>query len=101
MSRPRTVPRAMFAPTHSRPEGTRARLVTETAIHTVALPEGHFASIVMSRPEPAGSPFTDLTTIAILDRDEVEEHIRLLRNAMEDAERLDAGLPMIHAPGGQ
>ncbi len=99
MSRPRTVPPAMFAPTHSRPEGTRARLVTETAVHTMGLPEGHFAAIVMSRPEPAGSAFPDLAVIAILDRDEVEEHIRLLRNAIEDAERLDAGLPTIHASG--
>lgn len=101
MSRPRTVPALMFAPTHSRPEGTRVRTVTESAIHTVGLPEGHFAAIVMSRPEPVGSAFPNLTVIAFLDRGDVEEHIRLLKNAMEDAERLDAGLPMIHAQGAR
>lgn len=65
--------------------------MTECAIHTVELPEGHFAAIVLSHPERVRG------TIAFLDRDEVEAHITLLRNAMEDAELLDAGKQPIHA----
>ncbi|GAA3708288.1 hypothetical protein GCM10022268_17030 [Sphingomonas cynarae] len=97
MSRARTVPALMITPTHSRPEGACSIPMTETAIHTRALPEGHFAAIVMSRPESVGK--LGLSVVAILDRDEVEEHIRLLRNAMEDAELLDAGLSTKHAQG--
>jgi hypothetical protein len=67
-------------------------VMTETAIHTIELPEGHFAAIVFSRG--AASP---IGAISILDEDEVEAHILLLRNAMEDAKRLDAGQETIHA----
>jgi hypothetical protein len=67
-------------------------VMTECAIHTVELAEGHFAAIVHSLPGEKGP-----AAIAFLDRDEVEAHILLLRNAMEDAERLDAGKPAIHA----
>lgn len=90
MPRARTVPAFMEAPTHS--GGVQpCRVMTETAIHTVTLPEGSFACIVHSL---AGG---QLGVIALLDRDEVEAHIQLLRNAMDDAERLDQGLPPIHA----
>ena len=90
MSRPRTVPATMQAPAQN---GVLENCVvmTESAIHTIDLPEGHFAAIVHSRPT------SDVAAIAILDRDEVEAHILLLRNAIEDAERLDAGLMTIHA----
>lgn len=80
----------MDAPAHN---GVMKRCVTmtECAIHTVQLAEGHFASLVLSRPN------SDTAAISFLDRDEVEAHITLLRNAIEDAERLDAGLGPIHA----
>ena len=86
----RTVPAQMDAPAHG---GVIKRCVTmtEVAIHTVQLPEGHFAALVLSRPN------SDIAAIAFLDRDEVEAQITLLRNAIEDAERLDRGLPTKHA----
>lgn len=91
MNRERTVPPFIDAPTHS--GGVQAcRVMTETAIHTVTLAEGSFAAIVNSL---AGG---QLASICILDRDEVEHHIGLLRNAMEDAERIDQGLAPVHAP---
>lgn len=90
MPRARTVPAFIEAPTHS--GGVQpCRVMTEAAIHTVTLPEGSFACIVHSLANG------QLATISILDRDEVEAHIRLLRNAMEDAERLDRGQAPIHA----
>lgn len=90
MSRPRTVTPTMHAPCHN--DIVRNCVVmTESAVHTIALPEGHFAAIVLSRPQ------SDVGAITILDRDEVEAHITLLRNAMDDAERLDAGKAPIHA----
>lgn len=97
MARTRTVPSVMMAPSHSHPEGVPCFVANESAIHTVALPEGHFAAIVTALEGPTGGT----AIIAFLDRDEVEEHIRLLRNAMEDAELLDAGLPPIHATEAQ
>lgn len=93
MIRARALPSVMMAPTHSHPEGVPSFVANESAIHTIALPEGHFAAIVTALEGPTGGA----SIIAVLDREEVEEHIRLLRNAMEDAERLDAGLPAIHA----
>ena len=75
----------MTAPAHNG-EMRRCITMTETAIHTITLAEGSFACIVLSLPgsdKPAA--------IAVLDRDEVEAHITILRNAMDDAERMDAG----------
>jgi hypothetical protein len=91
MSRPRTVQPVIEAPTHG---GTIKPCITmtEEAIHTVTLQEGSFAAIVFSLPGPKGP-----AVISFLDRDEVEIHITLLRNAMEDAERIDAGKAPIHA----
>ncbi len=86
----RTLPLNIDAPTHSG-ETKPSVVMTETAIHTVELPEGHFAAIVQS------NPLTKIAAISILDRAEVEAHIVFLRNAIEDAERLDAGLPARHA----
>lgn len=90
MPRARQTEAVIEAPGHN---GVMKRCVvmTECAIHTIELAEGHFASIVHSRPQ------SEIAAIAILDRDEVEAHITFLRNAMEDAERLDAGLAPIHA----
>lgn len=90
----RTLPLMVLAPT-----GTGAlkccQVMTAETILTVQLPEGHFAAVVTDRPDLDGG------SIQILDRAEVEAHIELLRNAIEDAERLDAGLPPVHiAPTG-
>lgn len=84
MPRRRTVPPVLTAPSHNGVE-KRCTVMTETAVHTVALPEGHFASIVLSRPT------SDEGAIAILDRDETEAAIQLLQNAIDDADRLDRG----------
>lgn len=91
MSRERTLPSIMDAPSHN---GIIRRCVvmTECAISTITLPEGSFVSIVESVPDPDHP-----AAISILDRDEVEAHITFLRNAMEDADRIDAGLSPIHA----
>lgn len=90
MSRPRTVHPYMMAPTHSGEK--KCITMTESAIATIDLGEdGHFAAITLSLPDlPIGA-------IAILDRDEVEAHIQFLRNAIEDAELLDAGKAPVHA----
>lgn len=90
MPRLRTVGEFIPAPTHS--GGVcPARVMTESAISTITLPEGSFACFVQSLGHGK------LACISILDRDEVEAHIQLLRNAMEDAERIDAGKAPIHA----
>jgi hypothetical protein len=93
MNRPRSLPPVMEAPTHSHPAGAPCFVANECAIHTVSLPEGHFAAIVTAQEGKSGG----VAIMSVLDRGEVEEHMRLLRNAMEDAERLDAGKPTIHA----
>lgn len=89
MSRARSVPPVMEAPAHG-DIMRRCVVMTECAIHTITLPEGSFAAIVASTP-------SGIASIQILDRDDVEAHILLLRNAMEDAERLDAGKVPVHA----
>lgn len=73
MSRPRTVPPTLEAPVHG---GAikRCAVLTEVAIHTIALPEGHFAAIVFSNP---AAPFG---AMAIIDKDEAEAQIQLLKN---------------------
>jgi hypothetical protein len=90
-SRPRTLPPFIQAPTHG--DVTKiCRVMTECAIHTVTLPEGSFAVIVHSLPGHDGP-----AVVSFLDPDEVEAHITLLRNASDDAQRLDAGRAPIHA----
>lgn len=92
MSRARTVPPVMEAPTH----GGLVKpcvVMTEVAFHTITLKEGSFAAVVHSLPGEDGP-----AVISILDRDDVEAWIVLLRNAMEDAERIDQGKAPIHAP---
>ncbi|MBB3691482.1 hypothetical protein [Sphingomonas sp. BK580] len=63
--------------------------MTEISIDTVELPEGHFATIVLSLP---GNRFA---TLAILDHDDVEATCELLRNASADAQRADRGGAML------
>lgn len=91
MPRARTLPPFIQAPTHGDVVKI-CRVMTECAIHTVGLPEGHFAAIVHSVPGDDGP-----AVVSFLDRDEVLAHIKLLRNAIKDAERLDAGKAPIHA----
>ena len=90
MGKKREVPGVIPTPTH----GGRVLpclTFTECAIHTIILEEGAFAAIALSNPhDPHGA-------VAILDADEVDAHIVLLRNAIEDAERHNDGKPMIHA----
>lgn len=80
----------MDCPTHANGM-KRCVTMTATAIHTIELPEGHFACVVFDRDA------SEIGAVCILDRDEVEAHIIFLRNAMEDAERLDAGLAPLHS----
>ncbi|MFL6864058.1 MAG: hypothetical protein ACJ8DZ_13775 [Allosphingosinicella sp.] len=90
MSRARTVPPVIEAPTHGgviKP----CIVMTESAIHTVTLDEGSFAAIVLSLPGSGSA------VLAILDEDEVEAHIMFLRNAIADAKLIDAGKAPIHA----
>lgn len=91
MGRARTVEPVIAAPTHN-DVVKRCIVMTECAISTVVLPEGHFTAIVHSLPGPDGP-----AVIAILDHDEVEAHIALLRNSVEDAQRLDRGQRAVHA----
>lgn len=86
----RTAPAVMDAPAHN---GVIKRCVTmtEAAVHTVELAEGHFAALVLSRPD------SNIGAIAFMDREEVEAQIALLKNALDDADRLDRGEPAVHA----
>lgn len=90
MPRPRVVDAQMDVPAHG---GVMKKgvVMTETAVHTIELAEGHFACMVQSRPN------SDIAAVTIMDRDEVEALILLLRNATEDAELLDAGKEPKHA----
>jgi hypothetical protein len=87
----RELPPFLYAPVHGSDEPIPCIVCTTTAIHTIALSEGHFAAMVQHRP---GRPYG---FISILDREEVEAQILLLRNAIADAELLDAGKPPFHS----
>lgn len=97
MNRPRVLPAVMIAPTHSHPEGEPAFVANECAIHTISLPEGHFAAIVQSQQGKTGG----VSIIGVLDEEEVERHIALLRNAIEDAKAANAGRPIIGKARGR
>lgn len=86
----RILPRVMEMLTHD--QGMKPCMVTTSAaIHTVLLGKGYYAALVMNAPEiPFGA-------VAFLDREEIEAQIRLLRNAIDDADRLKAGKAPIHA----
>lgn len=90
MGRPRELPPVMEALTHD--QGMRRCMVcTSSAVQTISLPEGHFVSLVVNQPAAPGG------AIIVMDRDEVEALILLLRNAMADADLLDAGKAPVHA----
>lgn len=90
MSRARELPPVFKSPTHT--GGQKPCIVmTETFISTIELAEGHFACMTFSRPD------LESGAVIVLDRDEVEAQIAILRNAMDDAERADRGEPMVHA----
>ncbi|HEX5213291.1 MAG TPA: hypothetical protein VFW22_16320 [Pseudolabrys sp.] len=88
MGRSRSVPPVMYLPAHDGVK--RCVMMTHCTIHTIALVEGCFAAIVHSRDE------SDVAAVAILDRDDIAEHIRLLLNAIEDGERIESGLIPLH-----
>lgn len=90
MNAQRILPRVMDGLTHE--QGIKPCIVmTSTAFQTVKLAEGHFACMVLNQPgSPAGA-------MIVLSREEVETLIATLRNAIEDAERLDQGKAPIHA----
>jgi hypothetical protein len=87
---PRELPPFLYLPVHGSNEPIPCVVCTSTAIHTVGLPEGHFAIMVQHR---AGRPFG---YASIIDADEAETMILFLRNAIEDAKLLDAGKEPIH-----
>lgn len=90
MGRQRTVPPVMDAPTHA--NGVKPCVVmTANAVHSMTLPEGTFTALVFDNDQGTRG------AIAILDHDDVEALITLLRNSDEDARRIDAGKPTIHA----
>ncbi|MYL98743.1 hypothetical protein GR702_13315 [Novosphingobium sp. FGD1] len=81
----RVVPPLMHFPTHE--EGLKRCLVmTSTAVHTATLPSGaSFAALVINAPQhPCGAA-------VLMDRAETEAMIALLQNALDDADRLNAG----------
>jgi len=90
-NRHRTVPPVLDCPVHS--GGVKASIVmVNQAVHTIELPEGHFAALVLDRPG------LHTAAVAIMDRADIEATIALLQNAIDDADRLDRGLSAIHAP---
>ena len=90
MSRIRHVPPVMRAPVHSG-ETKNCTVMTDVAVHTITLEQGSFAALVLSNGDGGTS------VISILDEDDVEAHIALLRNAIEDAKLLDSGHATKHA----
>ena len=90
MGRQRTVPPVMDAPTHA--NGVKPCVVmTANAAYTMTLPEGSFTALVFDNDQGTRG------AIAILDHDDVEALILMLRNSDEDARRLDEGKGTIHA----
>lgn len=90
MAGKRTLPPLLGCPTHTAPVKMCA-VMTATAIHTIEVEGRHFACMVTDRPD------LSLGAVSVMDRAEVEAAIALLRNAIDDADRLNAGLPTIHA----
>lgn len=86
----RSVPPVLDCPVHGGAVKP-CMVATSNAVHTLDLPEGHFAALVLDAPN------LGIGAVAIMERAEVEALILLLRNAVEDAELLDAGKPAKHA----
>ncbi len=91
---PKVVPRVVMAPTHA--HGMRPCVVmTSLAVHTVEIGGKHYGCAV--HDDPTG----DIAVIVIFNRAEMEATNLLMRNAIADAERLDAGKGTIHAAGSE
>jgi hypothetical protein len=91
----RDLPPIMSMPTHE--EGMKDCAVgISTAVHSVQLPSGKaYATLVLNQP---GFPIGYATFV---DRQEGEAMIALLQNAMDDADRMNAGeapLAMLYDP---
>jgi hypothetical protein len=89
--RPRVAPPVLEMLTHD--QGMKDCFVATTAaVHTVKMPDGqHFAALVLNQAEcPIGA-------VVLLDRAELDAQIALLRNAIDDADRMDVGLAPLHA----
>lgn len=90
MGRSRTVESIIIAPVHGgvmKP----CLVMTESAVSTIELPEGHFTAIAISRPGMHSG------AMVIIDHEEVEAMIQFLQNSIADAKRMDSGKAPIHA----
>lgn len=66
-------------------------VATTSAVHTVGIDGQYVAALVINQP---GCP---IGAVILLNRTEMDAHIALLRNAIDDAERMAKGLSPIHA----
>jgi hypothetical protein len=89
----RIVDAVMTLPSHHYPRGTKCVSMTATYVSSMQVQESWYASLTLSRGESA------IGATVIMDRTEVENLIGLLRNAIDDADLLNAGQPPIHNVG--
>ncbi|MGL4404655.1 MAG: hypothetical protein ACRCT6_02780 [Notoacmeibacter sp.] len=86
----RVVDAVMTLPTHHNPKGSKCVSMTGTNFLTMQVGGTWYACLTTSRLEsPVGA-------VVIMDRQEVESMIGLLQHAINDADRLNAGLEPIH-----
>lgn len=90
-NRQRTVTPFLELPVHGEAGRKPCRVMTTVAIHTIEVDGKWFAAVVHHRP---GDEFG---CVSILDEADVEVQITLLRNAIQDADRLERGEAAIHA----
>lgn len=90
MANKRTLPPLLGCPTNTAAVKMCA-VMTGAAIQTIEVEGRHFACMVTDRPD------LSLGAVSVMDRGEVEGIIALLHYAIDDADRLNAGLPSIHA----
>jgi hypothetical protein len=89
----RVVNAVMTLPSHHHPRGTKCVSMTATYVSSMQVQENWYACLTLSRSESV------VGATLILDRAEVGSLIGLLRNAIDDAELLNAGQPPIHSVG--
>lgn len=89
----RNLPSFLELSTHT--DGAKPCLVCTTVAVATVQPAGgaHYASLVIDQP---GRP---IASAIFLNRQELEAIVILLGNAIDDAERIDAGLRPRHALG--